>query len=72
MIKKFKIIEKVFTPKIVPEGDGARVMRVIGTKDLPRLDPFLMLDYFFVKLPAGFPDHPHRGTFFKSKLEQSD
>ena len=26
MMKKFKIIEKVFTPKIVPEGDGARVM----------------------------------------------
>jgi hypothetical protein len=20
-----------------------------------------MLDYFHVKLPAGFPDHPHRG-----------
>lgn len=25
------------------------------------LDPFLMLDLFRVKLPAGFPDHPHRG-----------
>ena len=25
------------------------------------LDPFLMLDLFKVKLPAGFPDHPHRG-----------
>ena len=25
------------------------------------LDPFLMLDFFNVKLPAGFPDHPHRG-----------
>ena len=25
------------------------------------LDPFLMLDLFDVKLPAGFPDHPHRG-----------
>jgi len=24
-------------------------------------DPFLMLDYFEVKLPSGFPDHPHRG-----------
>lgn len=24
-------------------------------------DPFLMLDYFNVRLPAGFPDHPHRG-----------
>ena len=25
------------------------------------LDPFLMLDFFKVRLPAGFPDHPHRG-----------
>jgi redox-sensitive bicupin YhaK (pirin superfamily) len=25
------------------------------------MDPFLMLDLFNVKLPAGFPDHPHRG-----------
>ena len=25
------------------------------------LDPFIMLDRFSVKLPAGFPDHPHRG-----------
>ncbi len=28
---------------------------------MPRLDPFLMFDYFNVKLPGGFPDHPHRG-----------
>jgi redox-sensitive bicupin YhaK (pirin superfamily) len=25
------------------------------------LDPFLLLDDFMVKSPAGFPDHPHRG-----------
>lgn len=25
------------------------------------VDPFLMLDEFNVGLPAGFPDHPHRG-----------
>ena len=25
------------------------------------MDPFLMLDLFKVKLPAGFPDHPHWG-----------
>jgi len=28
---------------------------------LDTLDPFLMLDYARVKLPAAFPDHPHRG-----------
>ena len=35
--------------------------RFIGVQNLPNLDPFLMLDLFCVKLPAGFPDHPHRG-----------
>jgi hypothetical protein len=34
---------------------------VIGNRFLQNLDPFLMLDLFNVKLPAGFPDHPHRG-----------
>jgi redox-sensitive bicupin YhaK (pirin superfamily) len=34
---------------------------VIGGRNLPNLDPFLMLDLFCVQLPAGFPDHPHRG-----------
>jgi len=40
---------------------GAKVRRCIGVKSNPRLDPFLMLDLFHVALPAGFPDHPHRG-----------
>ncbi|XP_062383483.1 pirin [Sardina pilchardus] len=43
------------------EGVGARVRRSIGRKDLKNLNPFLMLDEFFVSKPAGFPDHPHRG-----------
>lgn len=43
------------------EGVGARVRRSIGRKDLKNLDPFLMLDEFSVRKPAGFPDHPHRG-----------
>eukprot|EP00741_Cyanophora_paradoxa_P000750 tig00000441_g723.t1 len=43
------------------DGDGARVRRTIGTRQLRQLDPFLMLDEFFVEPPAGFPDHPHRG-----------
>lgn len=25
------------------------------------VDPFLMLDFFHVAPPAGFPSHPHRG-----------
>ena len=48
-------------PKEQGEGEGARVRRIIGSRNLQNLDPFLMLDLFNVKLPAGFPDHPHRG-----------
>ena len=36
-------------------------MRIIGTKHLKDLNPFILLDYAVSKLPAGFPDHPHRG-----------
>jgi redox-sensitive bicupin YhaK (pirin superfamily) len=43
------------------EGAGARVCRIIGSQYLKNLDPFLLLDFAKVKLPAGFPDHPHRG-----------
>ena len=50
-----------FEPREQGEGDGAKVRRVIGCRQLNNLDPFLMLDLFNVKLPAGFPDHPHRG-----------
>ena len=28
---------------------------------LGHMDPFLMMDEFCVRLPGGFPDHPHRG-----------
>lgn len=43
------------------EGAGAKVKRVIGTQEISNLDPFLLLDFFKVQLPGGFPDHPHRG-----------
>jgi redox-sensitive bicupin YhaK (pirin superfamily) len=47
------------------DGAGVRLTRVIGTSQLPELDPFLMLDEFGTDRPedyiAGFPDHPHRG-----------
>lgn len=35
--------------------------RIVGNRFINNLDPFLMLDLFKVSLPAGFPDHPHRG-----------
>ena len=47
------------------DGAGVRLTRVIGTSQLPALDPFLMLDEFGSDTPgdyiAGFPSHPHRG-----------
>jgi redox-sensitive bicupin YhaK (pirin superfamily) len=51
----------------VPASDGAgvRLHRVIGTRQLPDLDPFLLLDEIRsdsgADYVAGFPDHPHRG-----------
>jgi redox-sensitive bicupin YhaK (pirin superfamily) len=47
------------------DGAGVKLTRVIGTPQLPDLDPFLMLDEFGSDRPgdylAGFPAHPHRG-----------
>jgi hypothetical protein len=47
------------------DGAGVRLTRVIGTRTMPDLDPFLMLDEFgsdaAADYIAGFPDHPHRG-----------
>ena len=43
------------------EGDGATVRRLFPTRQLPNLDPFVLLDDFDVRQPAGFPMHPHRG-----------
>ena len=47
------------------DGAGVKLTRVIGTPQLPDLDPFLMLDEFGTDRAedylAGFPDHPHRG-----------
>lgn len=47
------------------DGAGVRLTRVIGTQQLPDLDPFLLLDEFGSDKPgdyiAGFPSHPHRG-----------
>jgi redox-sensitive bicupin YhaK (pirin superfamily) len=47
------------------DGDGVRLTRMIGTRELDAIDPFLMLDRFDSDDPdayiGGFPDHPHRG-----------
>jgi hypothetical protein len=46
------------------DGDGVKLLRVIGSQVVEDLDPFLLLDEFKSKNPeekASFPDHPHRG-----------
>ncbi|PTQ90663.1 pirin family protein [Agitococcus lubricus] len=47
------------------DGAGVKLTRVIGTQQLPQIDPFLMLDEFRSDdandYIAGFPEHPHRG-----------
>ncbi len=47
------------------DGAGVSLTRIIGQPTMPRLDPFLMLDFFGSDKPgeyiAGFPSHPHRG-----------
>ncbi len=47
------------------DGDGVKMLRVIGQPQLQNLDPFLMLDAFGSDSASdyigGFPDHPHRG-----------
>lgn len=55
------MLKKIFKTQWKGEGVGATVKRAIGIPELQNLDPFLMLDFFKVRLPAGFPDHPHRG-----------
>jgi quercetin 2,3-dioxygenase len=58
-------VVKVVRGQPASDGAGVRLTRVIGTADLPELDPFLMLDEFrsedAADYLAGFPDHPHRG-----------
>jgi redox-sensitive bicupin YhaK (pirin superfamily) len=47
------------------EGAGVRLRRVFGFNEVPKFDPFLLLDHFGSDNPkdyiAGFPWHPHRG-----------
>jgi redox-sensitive bicupin YhaK (pirin superfamily) len=47
------------------EGAGVHLKRAFGFHQVPRLDPFLLLDDFHSNKPEdylqGFPWHPHRG-----------
>jgi len=58
-------IAQIFESQPTREGAGVRLRRAFGFSELPRLDPFLLLDHFRSDDPkdyqAGFPWHPHRG-----------
>ncbi|XP_055338992.1 uncharacterized protein LOC129588677 [Paramacrobiotus metropolitanus] len=59
---KFRTVEHMLYAEEQMDGAGARVRRSIGrSREFTQLDPFLLLDHFDVKPPAGFPEHPHRG-----------
>ncbi len=64
-VSDHKTIVKVVRGMPTSDGAGVSLTRIIGQPDLPRLDPFLMLDFFGSDNPgeyiAGFPPHPHRG-----------
>ena len=51
--------------QITSDGDGVKICRLIGGKELSDLDPFLLFDEFISDNPdeyiGGFPEHPHRG-----------
>lgn len=63
--KTYRHVEKLVTGIATSDGAGVSLTRIIGQPTLPRLDPFLMLDFFGSDNPgeyiAGFPAHPHRG-----------
>ncbi|MCS4538421.1 MAG: pirin family protein [Thaumarchaeota archaeon] len=58
-------VESVWQSVPAIEGAGVYLRRVFGHAQMPKLDPFLLLDDFSSTKPvdylAGFPWHPHRG-----------
>jgi len=59
--KTHRTILKHFIPTFRSEGVGAKVRRSIGVPEMQKFSPFVMLDHFQVKAPAGFEQHPHHG-----------
>lgn len=58
-------VQDVIESRPTMEGAGVRLRRAFGNAEVPRFDPFLMLDDFRGESPddyrKGFPWHPHRG-----------
>ncbi len=60
-----RTVEQVLPSRETIEGAGVHLRRAFGNLNVPKLDPFLLLDDFRSENPAeyvaGFPWHPHRG-----------
>lgn len=54
-------ISEVISAPETAEGAGAMVKRALPYGRMTFVDPFVLLDEFFVRPPAAFPEHPHRG-----------
>ena len=65
MAELLRPVARRFPPIETLEGAGVRLRRSFGQREVPLLDPFLLLDHFGSENPAdymaGFPWHPHRG-----------
>src|SRR2546428_8440070 len=59
-------IKEILAARPTIEGAGVQLHRAFGAAEVPRLDPFLLLDDFRSENPAeyvaGFPRHPPRGV----------
>jgi quercetin 2,3-dioxygenase len=62
---RIRAVAEVLAARPTIEGAGVHLRRAFGGAEVPRLDPFLLLDDFRSENPAeyiaGFPWHPHRG-----------
>lgn len=62
---RIRPVAEVLAARPTIEGAGVHLRRAFGGAEVPRLDPFLLLDDFRSENPAeyiaGFPWHPHRG-----------
>jgi redox-sensitive bicupin YhaK (pirin superfamily) len=60
-----KTISKIVSGENTSDGAGVKLKRIIGTRTLLQIDPFMLLDEFKNEhaddYSAGFPPHPHRG-----------
>jgi redox-sensitive bicupin YhaK (pirin superfamily) len=74
-------IASILESKPTIEGAGVRLRRVFGFHNVPKFDPFLLLDHFGSDNPndyiRGFPWHPHRGIetvtyIIRGRVEHGD